>query len=86
MASQARNRSPERSFHGSPVSCTFVPGAWPTISSRAVVDTRNTGLGPRGRSEQARQARASAAIRSSVSANDSAPAKMRDHLLGERFR
>ena len=46
LAATARNRSPDGSFHGMPVSCTLVPGAWPMISSRAVCETRNTGRGP----------------------------------------
>ena len=33
--SHSRRRSPLRSFQGMPVSCTRVPGAWPTSSSRA---------------------------------------------------
>jgi hypothetical protein len=44
-----------------PVSCTRVPGAWPTIKSLAVADARNTGLGPKGRClSQIRQPRTSA--------------------------
>ena len=53
-------RRPSGSFHGMPVSCTRRPGAWPTISSRALRPTRNTGLGLNGSSSsQASQARAS---------------------------
>ena len=62
MLSQARNRSPDGSFQGMPVACTFVPGAWPMISSRAVAEIRNTGRGPNGKcAAQTAQARASAA-------------------------
>src|SRR5688500_16016281 len=48
MSSHARSTSPEGSFHGMPVSCTRRPGAWPTISSLAVLPTRKTGLGLNG--------------------------------------
>ena len=35
-AARLRRRSPEGSLHERPVSCTLVPGAWLTISRRAV--------------------------------------------------
>ena len=46
--SQSRSTSPEGSFQGMPVSCTRRPGAWPTISRRALRPTRNTGRGSNG--------------------------------------
>src|SRR5918992_2760209 len=60
MASQVRSTSPEGSFHGIPVSCTRRPGAWPTISSRALLPTRKIGFGSCGSFfSQKRHARAS---------------------------
>jgi hypothetical protein len=83
MASHLRSRSPDGSFHGMPVACTFVPGAWPMISSRAVVETRSTGLGPNGKeAAQTVQARAWRAITSS---DDTSITQVLDHLSGQLF-
>src|SRR5690606_14563218 len=66
MPSHWRNRSPEASFHGMPVSCTLRPGAWPTMSTRALRAARTTGRGSCGSSgAHRRQARASASTRRS---------------------
>src|SRR6202034_3270534 len=60
--SQARSRLPDSSVQGVPLACTFVPGACPAISSRAVAETRRTGRGPNGNTAaQTVHARASAA-------------------------
>ena len=78
--SQARSRSPEGSFHGIPVACTFVPGAWPTISTRAVVETRNTGRGPQRQMRRADPAGA----RSRRPAPPAVPRRLRRRCHGGR--
>src|SRR5256714_346080 len=65
MRSHLRNRSPEGSFHGMPLSCTRRPGACPTMRTRAVDEARSTGLGGLGRwASQIRKPRTSASRRS----------------------
>src|SRR5579863_8784662 len=56
--SHSRRRSPLASFHGTPLRWTLLPGACPTIKSRAVTATWRTGRGPNGNSpSQIRQPR-----------------------------
>src|SRR5437879_117209 len=65
MRSHLRNRSPEGSFQGMPLSCTRRPGACPTMRTRAVDEARSTGLGGLGRwASQIVHARTSASRRS----------------------
>jgi uracil-DNA glycosylase len=49
IAGQARRRSPEASSHGTPLSCTRRPGAWPAIKMRALGCTHTTGRGSCGK-------------------------------------
>ena len=40
---------PLASFHGMPLACTSVPGAWPVTSRRVLALARSTGRGPIGK-------------------------------------
>src|SRR5689334_21277596 len=67
MPSHSRKRSPLRSLKERPVMWTRVPGAWLTISSRALASPRTIGRGPSGRClAQIVQARTSAKSASSA--------------------
>src|SRR5688572_21384531 len=65
-----------------PVSCTRRPGAWPTISSRAVRPTRNTGFGLNGKTS----AQVSHALASRLSAESEIriPLIIKSHALAAR--
>ena len=71
--SQLRNRSPEASVNGMPVTCTLVPGAWLASRMRALDEGLSTGRGwcgsgrPAGLSTQMRQTRTLAVKLSSSS-------------------
>src|SRR5512139_391666 len=82
MPSQARSWSPDGSFHGIPVSCTRRPGAWPTISRRAVGAAMRMGRGGYGRrAAQTLQARTRASSWSKVSAAPGSAGVVDDELL-----
>src|SRR5512139_2662847 len=82
MPSHVRSCSPDGSFHGMPVSCTRLPGAWPTISRRAVGDVMRMGRGGYGRrAAQTVQARTRASSSSKVSAAPGSAGVVDDELL-----